>query len=312
VYIAGVGHSGSTLLDIVTGTIPGVFSSGEITYLPSRMAYRKFPCSCLSPLAECRVWSKVVADVSQEVGFDVRQDPLRYKMALLQRQRWKTDLPQDIWFTLQRAVFGYAMQRRSLDIIEGIWRTALSERIDNNWRIFDTVCKTCDVRYVVDSSKNIYRAKLLHSKRPADVYVLLLIRDLRGLAWSSIKRGRDPIRTTGKFVRQYNRILSTLRNMEGVSFTPVKYERLCADPIAERRRIAGFLGLDDPGADIEIDPAKHHLTGGNAMRMKGRMDIRLDESWKENLTPDVRSRVEKLASRLDDGWQKLLDQAYPE
>ncbi|MCK5172133.1 MAG: sulfotransferase [Planctomycetes bacterium] len=312
VYIAGVGHSGSTLLDIVTGTIPGVFSAGEMTYLPSRMSYRKFPCSCLSALSECRVWSKVVADVSKEVGFDVRQDPLRYRMALLQRQRWKTDLLQDICFTLQRAVFGYAMQRRPLGFIEGVWRRALNERIGNNWRIFDAICETCDVRYVVDSSKHIYRAKLLHSRRPADVYVLLLIRDLRGLAWSSIKRRRDPIRTVRKLVRQYNRILSTVRNMEGASFTPVKYERLCSDPIGERRRIAGFLGLDDPGSAIEIDPTKHHLTGGNPMRMKGRMDIRLDESWKENLTPDLRARVEKIASGLDDGWRELLAETYPE
>ena len=219
---------------------------------------------------------------------------------------------RDIWFTLQRTVFGYAMQRRSLGFVEGIWRRALDERIDNNWMMFDTIGHTCDVQYVVDSSKHIYRAKLLHSRRPSDVYVLLLIRDLRGLAYSSIRRGRDPLRTARKFVRQYNRILATVRNMDGAAYTAVGYEQLCADPVGQRRRIAKFLGLEDPGDTLEIDTTKHHLAGGNPMRMKGKIEIKLDESWKENLAPDLQVRIEKIAGKLDNGWAELLAPTCPE
>ena len=34
IYIVSPGHSGSTLLDMLLGSLPGVFSLGECTYLP--------------------------------------------------------------------------------------------------------------------------------------------------------------------------------------------------------------------------------------------------------------------------------------
>ncbi|MDF1571404.1 MAG: hypothetical protein P1P82_07305 [Bacteroidales bacterium] len=62
IYIAGLGHSGSTLLDMSLGTLPGVIGLGELkTILDDRTRsnhYTSF-CSCGKKAAECEIWSRV-------------------------------------------------------------------------------------------------------------------------------------------------------------------------------------------------------------------------------------------------------------
>ncbi|MEX0986572.1 MAG: hypothetical protein WD052_03770 [Bacteroidales bacterium] len=62
IYIAGLGHSGSTILDMSLGTIPGVVGVGELKTLMddhSRNKHYTSVCSCGKPATECVVWEKV-------------------------------------------------------------------------------------------------------------------------------------------------------------------------------------------------------------------------------------------------------------
>ena len=62
IYIAGLGHSGSTLLDMSLGTLPSVIGLGEIkTILDPRTREGHFSsrCSCGKQAMECDVWGKV-------------------------------------------------------------------------------------------------------------------------------------------------------------------------------------------------------------------------------------------------------------
>lgn len=62
IYIAGLGHSGSTLLDMSLGTLPGVVGLGELkTILDDRTRdnhYTSF-CSCGKKATDCEIWSRV-------------------------------------------------------------------------------------------------------------------------------------------------------------------------------------------------------------------------------------------------------------
>jgi len=62
IYIAGLGHSGSTLLDMSLGTLPGVTGLGELkTIMDDRTRDNHFSsfCSCGKTATQCEVWSKV-------------------------------------------------------------------------------------------------------------------------------------------------------------------------------------------------------------------------------------------------------------
>ena len=237
VYIIGVAHSGSTLLDLLTGTIDGVFSVGEATFLPADVHSRTTRCTCGKPFRECPAWQKIIANVSQKVGFDVFENPSRFRMALLQNPRWGKSI-MDIYWALNTCTYGFTLRNRLFSPVSRLWPHIHAKTIDNNWLLFDTAAETCGIEYFTDSSKSLYRFKLLHSQRPNDIYALLLFRNIYATAYSAQKLNRNPLKTAKKAVRKYNNILSVLKNTPDLKYTFVKYENLCADPVAERRRIA--------------------------------------------------------------------------
>ena len=67
VYVVGKGRSGSTLLDDLLGTVPGVASLGELRLLWSRGFVEGYLCACGRPVAgppdeRCPVWADAVVD----------------------------------------------------------------------------------------------------------------------------------------------------------------------------------------------------------------------------------------------------------
>ena len=64
IYIAGAGHSGSTLLDLLLGSVPGVLSMGEVNTIWSRAAARRDHCSCGELLDDCTLWGAVNSAVA--------------------------------------------------------------------------------------------------------------------------------------------------------------------------------------------------------------------------------------------------------
>jgi hypothetical protein len=59
IYIAGNGHSGSTLLDMAIGSSPDIFSAGELTFITRDSIFDEY-CSCSKLIKECEVWSKTI------------------------------------------------------------------------------------------------------------------------------------------------------------------------------------------------------------------------------------------------------------
>ena len=59
VLIGGASHSGSTLLDMLLGEIPGFLAVGELRHLWRRWAPVDRICGCGKPYVRCSVWSGV-------------------------------------------------------------------------------------------------------------------------------------------------------------------------------------------------------------------------------------------------------------
>ena len=58
-YIAGLAHSGSTLLSRVLGEVEGLFAAGEVYALSERIANGD-RCGCGAALGECPFWGAVL------------------------------------------------------------------------------------------------------------------------------------------------------------------------------------------------------------------------------------------------------------
>jgi hypothetical protein len=309
VYIVSAGHSGSTLLDLVIGTIPGAFSTGELTYLPwelykrgpsDPMAKRLDVCSCFKSFHECPVWRSIVERVCTRVGYNVFDDPYRFRIALLGPQ-WYRRMPTRL---TQAVRLCYRISSR-IRPIHRLWYEYHRSAIQNNWLLVDTICQSQDACVVVDSTKDSLRLRLLYQHRPKDVRAILLVRDPRGIAYSAQKRGDDPMHTATAWKQFYERATAILRQMHDLPIMRVQYETFCADPIETRGRIARFLGLPDPGLTFQNGGGEPHLVAGNPMRYRWNGQVRLDDAWKTEFVGASREQVDALHARLGKGWPIL-------
>jgi hypothetical protein len=58
-YIAGAGRSGSTLLAMLLGALPGCVSIGELRHMWRRGIQLNQRCGCGEPFWDCPFWSDV-------------------------------------------------------------------------------------------------------------------------------------------------------------------------------------------------------------------------------------------------------------
>ncbi len=315
-YIVSAGHSGSTLLDLIVGSMPSCFSTGELTYLPWQISRREFAgpnaspqklCSCGNGFHECAVWAKILRNVSAKKGFDVYQEPFRFKMNLPQNEKYTSG--RFSRERIQRGLYLLANKYDWLYPMTSVYQSALSDVVKNNWLLYDTMSESSDVKFVVDSSKSVLRLNLLYRHRADDVYAIVLLRNVRGVAYSDQRLGNDPVKRAEDWVREYNRIAWVMRCMPDIRCLFLRYKHIVGNPEQARARIASFLGVEDMGGQFQIDTKQRHLVAGNSMRHKGVIKIRPGLAWKEGLSPDVMKRVEAVLSRLDSFWAPMFESA---
>ncbi len=87
-YIGGWGRSGSTLLDLMLGQAPGVFSAGEIREIWQSGLVENRPCGCEQPFRDCSFWQAV-----GEAGFGGWD---RIPLREILRLRYSLDRPWSI------------------------------------------------------------------------------------------------------------------------------------------------------------------------------------------------------------------------
>jgi hypothetical protein len=306
-YITSSARSGSTLTDLLAGSIPRALSTGEIKHLPHFLrnarddsVERGNACSCLRCLRECAFWSEVIDRLGEAVGCDIWSDPDRFDLDLLSGHYHgrRRSLRRKIE---PRGLYQHLIQHGRWRWLQRLWNPLYRRRVENNWLLFDMLAEVSGAEVVVDSSKDIRRLNLLCTARPRDVSVVLLMRSLPGCAHSAAKRNRHPGRYARSWVRHNNRIHRLLCQLPNVPVLPMQYERLVADPVAARRRIAEFLNLPDGGDHIDIDTRRRHLIRGNRLRYAGRLEIRPRPTWQGQVDDKLMRRFRRAARRLRPG-----------
>lgn len=183
------------------------------------------------------------------------------------------------------------LKHSSLQYLSKLANDSFYQTVLNNWLLFDTIGDVCNVDYVVDSSKDRIRMNFLYSHRPLDFYLIILTRSVYGVSYSHAKRGHDPIRTAKAWVRTYNDVNKIVDNAAGLKCLHMKYENLCENPVGERKRVADFLKVPDPGEELIINTRDYHLVAGNSIRYKGETTIHIDNEWEQKLSKAERNRI---------------------
>lgn len=242
VYVLGLGHSGSTLLDLLLSGHPHVCGVGEARMLTDptqRQKYlvqaRRFACSCRSPFSECPLWRTYVErlDATSSATFE--------ESYLLLLSAFADVVGRDIWMS------DSSKERQTLATLK---------------RAFDARRLPIPNLRVIHLVKDVRAFATSIADRDGRRGVLHAIRLCR--LWRSE-------------TRQDMRFLSRL----GLPTLRIGYEDLCLSPEFTIKRICRFLGIEFVADMVVPQPTRGHVAVGNPMRRHPEKSTRLhyDNRW---------------------------------
>jgi hypothetical protein len=247
VYIAGMPHSGSTLLDLMISTHSQVFSVGEVFQLADYAHTRRTKnertklgneCTCgAETIWHCSFWPEVDKLIQKKSGMGLRD--LR-------------------------------IQNPDSEIFR-----------NHNKLLFDAVAEVSGARVIVDSSKLGRRLGNLMAANFAPITPIYLHRDPRGQIYSVIRRTHQrTLRPALRYCRETIQTASLLRRHPHIS---VVYEDVVRNPAEQMQKIMEGIGLPFESAQLDWHKPIRHNLSGNAMRKSSDSAIRVDEKWRSEL-----------------------------
>lgn len=267
VLISGYARSGTTVIGNILGELPGVAHIGELDGYWQRtwdLEDRRL-CGCSETLSACGVWSAVRARA--ELG------PTSVE-ALAGAER-----------ELLSPVKYLAAPTPSS-------RASLHELGEATSRIRQAWAETVQANVLVDSSKRPGYVRLAIDHHPGRVSLLHVVRDVRGVVASrrrdAARKGVNHLRLRAvKDALSWMQNYRQVRNLEA-DYTLLRYEDFAKDPAGSLSDVIRSLCVNgDVGAVFDDRTARvgtHHTFWGNRTRWEtGRIPIRADERWREEL-----------------------------
>ncbi len=275
-FIAGTGRSGSTLLDRLLGSVPGMFSGGELSLVWQFGIGENRPCSCGQLFRDCPFYRKVMQEAFGE--------PAVVDLPALQEARRRI-LPR--WRNAVLIRTGRLTSRQ---------RGAVKELADFQAKLYRGIARVSGASVILDSSKHPILGLV---SRPVveDFRVVHLVRDSRGPAYSWQRVKWEPKREgqSGTMPRHPaieaawgwmgSNLLTELTLRRRGRYLRISYESLTAAPEHVLRRVLDFAGVAEevpsrgPGGGFEAAPM--HMASGNPIRFDtGEIAVREDTEWR--------------------------------
>lgn len=301
-YIAGLGRSGSTLLERILGRVPACVPVGEVVFLWERGLRDNELCGCGVRFRQCPFWTRVgeeafggweALDVDQVLALRHRVDRHRYVAALL---------APGLWPAFHRELRRYA---------------ALLERL------YLAIGKVSGAEVVVDSSKEPSYVFLLRHVRGVRLRVVHIVRRSHGVAFSVSKKverpeavgaeaymaTRAPAGTALEWLVD-NTVLDLLPAV-GTPALRLRYESLVRSPREQVAAVLGHAGRPATGPALDridhgsVELATDHTVSGNPLRFRnGRVELRVDDAWRRGMARRDRLAVTAIT------WPLLLRYGY--
>jgi hypothetical protein len=262
IYIAGAGHSGSTLLDLAISTAPEAFSVGEVKHLDEFLTHNKLnqKDDTGAEAADSVFWSYFFNNKERYLPTETTEKVLSWKNRLQIVLRGK---PAAIPRCYKDNKELYCDIQTQAKAVEGVKPTV-----------------------IVDSSKVLSRLIEINERTDLDVYVIHLVRDVRGVVYSNYKVGRSALKwafvwvLTNVGIARYAK-----KNVSNTNYLRLSYEDFVASPETHLNKIADQVGLDIDTTNVveNMNTQKSYRFGGNGMRCRQIKEIKQDEKWRTKL-----------------------------
>jgi hypothetical protein len=294
-YIASVGYSGSTLLDMILGSQQEITALGEVALL-SRYSKENAYCTCGERIKNCRFWNNVENELKSVYGDNFSLDnfelsPEKVKQTIFRKLPTITDLSLVIGnSTIWKLAYTFHHHSR-------LFRLASLNALD----IYEIACKIDQSNIIIDSSKYAIPLKSIYMEIKNKLRVIYLVRDGRAVCKSLMNRQGLTIEQAAKKWARYNQNINLVNmSIPQSQIYHLTYERLCLDTDSVLSDLTSFLGTKEP---IKLKPLIKeffHDIGGNPMRYRrAETAIKYNDDWKSNITNNELEVFERLAGKLN-------------
>jgi Sulfotransferase family len=316
VYILGAGRCGTTILDLMIGSAPGVLSSGELWHLPTivRVLGGELPhypalvsptavsdsrtrllCSCGDPVSSCPLWSAVSEEFSSKYDF---------------RELYTGNRRFERLYFVPLALSEYLRQspafKRHLEMMGYLLRSST---------------RRAGANLIVDSSKIPLRGLLylLLPREEFDVRFIHIVRDGEDFL-DSIIAHPDPAESDSPPSKQppwltalyyapqwmfINALCSAMKPFLGNRYLQIRYEDLASRPTEVLQSIGTFLDIDLSEVSQKVlvggKLSSGHILAGNRLKF--------DPVWKpasKSQSPRKRTFGRSMIFNVVAGWLQLL------
>ncbi|MDO8954860.1 MAG: sulfotransferase [Gammaproteobacteria bacterium] len=315
IYIAGRGHSGSTLLTLLLGRHPEIAAVGELANL-SLQCHRKegltkwaARCGCGERPFNCSVWKDILNQVHEFSGIDMQKDPFAWHVSDVGlEEEYRSSAPRKtpliwarnkFWRLWRYAQYSPSSVMRSFTQ----WYRPQISWARNRSFIIEKFAEKQKARAVVDASKDALGMCDMYYYSPLPVKILFITRDCRGSVWSMAKHAKSEQERVAKILEGTHewmvvnrRIVDYLKLIPSSDWLHLKYEDLCHNPPQVMKNVFTFLGFKNPPDILATTDIQEHTIAGNKIRLSGNIThIREDTAWSENLTQDELQNITRLA-----------------
>ena len=270
IYVAGVSHTGSTLLGHILGDLEETCYLGQIRNTWQRGILENGICTCNARFAECPFWQRVV----ERLPFAAEQ---------------QAEALRGLFRDAVRPPLGFPFRGTEMSQVN---RTAFAAPTE---ALYAAAGDVAGVRQLVDSSKSSLYAAFLHRLPSIDLRVVHIVRDPRATVYSHLRRYSVGYGETFKLSLWWLRSNAAIEKLgrTGVPYTRIRYEEFVEDPAASLRHIADTLGLPHSRLPSEGKVArlskKHIVSGNRASGEVGAITLRNDAEWRSGLPPRMQA-----------------------
>lgn len=168
VFIVGMGHSGSTIMDKSMGNIDGCFSYGELVNL-SKVIRQNNYCTCGKKITDCSFWNSVNKSLERNFDKSLQKNPDKFFFRI----------------PFKKHIFNLILCKRETQIVKLF--------SDHTQAIYDYTFKK-GFNVLIDSSKDIFRVLLLkkHLSKQYDIRIIHLI--------------RNPVDVTNSYLKSHSKV----------------------------------------------------------------------------------------------------------
>ncbi|MCB0994834.1 MAG: hypothetical protein KDB21_07070 [Acidimicrobiales bacterium] len=274
-FIGGWDRSGSTIVSNLIGEHASVFSAGEVNNLWERGGVLDRPCGCGVAFSACPVWTTVL-----DAAFGGLDETAA-------RRLWEES----------RSIRTIDLVARRLPGGASVAAERISSHAAPVAAVLHAIARTQGAELVVDASKNPSHGAVLAAAPGIELYVLHLVRDVRGVTFSTTRHrrydtdeaapvhmDRHPVARSAAIWGVWNTLLET-RIPRQVSYRRVRYEDVMAAPAPFVDQVLRWCGVD-PGPSPFVDDhhvrlGVNHNVAGNPSRFRsGVVELALDDEWK--------------------------------